>query len=231
MMMSQAKGFTLLECLVATSVAAALLTAIFPLYSTMRAAAVRQMQLGQTLNKSELLLALLTNVIRTAKNNDCATYFGAPSLLVGSYEKLLPSLHDVVAGSDILLIDGCASYNSTQHWLRRVFYLSKDSASNQPGYSLYQKILAVDGLPVSIAKQVLLSGVYKLNFKSCRRLLGQWSCLGDNSKSLSQVIQISCDVISSIKFVAKTQPMKTMPWYVDQQGLWHLRWITAVRHE
>ena len=219
------RGFTILEFLLVSLLAAGLLTAALPLLQDLRNLLAQQTKLSELLTRAQLLYSVLSRAGRSAGATDCVLETAQPSLAVA--ERSLIHDSSLASQNNILLLSGCDIYNSQQHWLQTAYFIARSSASKIP--ALYTKIISIDNLPVSLPKIEQISGVASLHFAGCSFKSGLWGC--------KHTINSADVVVADVKMQAgrvrhiATQDASELPLFVDQNNMLTLRASWAIGSE
>ncbi|MEC7703068.1 MAG: type II secretion system protein, partial [Pseudomonadota bacterium] len=170
--MINSEGFTILEFLLVSVIAAALLTAAMPLFQDLQYLMIKQTQLSQLFIRAQLGYSILRQAVNTAGSISCLNGRRPAALQV--VERSI--IHDKTVSDDnnVLMVNGCKIYNSQQHWLQTAYFIARSSVAAVP--ALYSKIIAIDKMPVSLPKVEEIAGVNSLHFFGCVFVDSRWRC-------------------------------------------------------
>lgn len=222
------KGLTLIELMLAATLALILLLGLSELYVTLK----RNFELQQTeariQESGRFITTILSQRIKTAGLANCKTSTDPvimPAVTGYDSENLPVSLQgQVKQGTDVLVITSCMDNtdNSGDLNLQEVAYFVSDTkrvnSQGQKIYALYQKPLTGDRLELvpGVSQLIIEYGVADNSKKNVDRYLSQ-----NEVTDWSQVMSIKMDlVIDSIEPIVN-QPH---PYYFQQQ------WITPDDH-
>ena len=196
-------GFTLLEFMLVSVLAASLLTTVLPLLSSFKSFGMHEIQLSSLQTRAQLMYNILSAAVRSSGGYACVEQPAGASLAVAGRELI----HDtsVSAQNNILLLSGCTDYNSAQHMLQTAYFIAKSTVSKQP--ALYSKILAIDGMSVSLPKVELVSSIKELKFSAYTICAQSWCAAQSGTVAVVDAILYGGNSANKAAFVDSKLPL------------------------